>query len=85
MEEGGISSLEASEKIWFTWMVEELGEEFPLWLSGLRTRHHVYEDVGSIPGLAQWSKNLALMQAVVQVPEVAQILCCHCCGCRVGW
>ena len=27
--------------------------EFPLWLTGLRTRHTVHEDVGSIPGLAQ--------------------------------
>ena len=28
--------------------------EFPLWLSGLRTRHTVCEDVGSIPGLNPW-------------------------------
>ena len=27
--------------------------EFLLWLSGLRTQHHVCEDAGSIPGLAQ--------------------------------
>ena len=30
--------------------------EFPLWISGLRTQHNVYEDVASIPGLAQWVK-----------------------------
>ena len=31
-----------------------------LWLSRLRTRHSVHEDVGLIRGLAQWVKNLAL-------------------------
>ena len=37
--------------------------EFPLWFNGLRTRHSVHEDVGSIPGLAQWVKVLALIQS----------------------
>ena len=31
-----------------------LDSEFPLWLSGLRTQCSVHEDVGVIPGLAQW-------------------------------
>ena len=39
--------------------------EFPLWLSGFRTRHSVHENMGSIRGLTQWVKDLALPQAVV--------------------
>ena len=40
---------------------------------------------GLIPGLTQWVKDLGLpgAVAVVQVADVAWILCC--CGCDVGW
>ena len=36
------------------------------WFNGLRTQHSVHEDGGLITGLAQWVKDLALLQAVVQ-------------------
>ena len=39
--------------------------EFSLWLHRLRTHPSLCEDVGSILGLAQWVKGLALPQAAV--------------------
>ena len=39
--------------------------EFLLWLSGLRTWHSVFEDVGSVPGLPQWVKDRTLLKAAV--------------------
>lgn len=46
--------------------------EFPLWISQLRTRYSVHENVGLIPSLIQWVKEMA-----------AWIW--RYCGCGVGW
>ena len=41
-----------------------------------------HEDVGSIPGLTYWVKDLVLPRAVVYVTDETQIPCC--CGCGIG-
>ena len=56
--------------------------EFLLWLSGLRTQHDLYEDVGLIPGLTQWVEDLALLLAAMWVIDAAQTWCWR--GCGVG-
>jgi len=34
-----------------------------MWLSGFRTQNSVCEDGGSVPGLTEWVKDQALLQA----------------------
>ena len=43
----------------------------------------IHEDGVSIPGLTQWVKDMAWLQAAAKVTDAAQIQ--HCCGCGVGW
>ena len=42
----------------------------------------IHEDMGLIPSLARWVKDLALQQDVVYVKDTAGIWHCH--GCGIG-
>ena len=47
--------------------------EFPLWLSRLRTGHSICEDGDSVPGLAQWVKDRALLWLWCRLAATAPI------------
>ena len=68
-------------------------EEFPLWLSRLRTPHSFCEDVGSIPGLTQrvkdpvlpasdpallWLWHKPAAAAMISAPTPGTSICCSC-------
>ena len=60
----------------------KLGGGVPIVAQLVKNLTSTHEDVGSNPGLAQWVKVLALLQAVVQTADVARIW--HYCGCGQG-
>ena len=61
------------KKVGFSRAFKTTFQEFLLWLSGLRTQYSVQENVGLIPGLAQWVKDQAFLQAVSDVADVPRI------------
>ena len=65
-----------------TVILKSSSSEFFLWLSRLRTRCCLHEDVSSNPGVDQWGKDPTLPQAVVQATDATRIW--HCSGCSVG-
>ena len=57
--------------------------EVPIVAQHVKNSTSICEDASLIPGLNQWVKDPALLQAVAQVEDAAQIWCC--CGFGVGW
>ena len=55
----------------------------PIVAQWVKNSASIHEDVGSIPCLSQWLKDLALLQGMALVTDAAQIWLF--CGCGVGW
>ena len=56
-------------------------EEILIMTLWVKNRASMHEVMGLIPGLSQWVKDQALLQALAYVTDMAQIWCC--CGCGV--
>ena len=56
------------------WVWPKKPPRVPIVAQWVKKQHSVHEHVSLIPALAQWVKDLALPQGVIQVTDAAQIL-----------